>query len=98
MVAMLGCAASATRWHGKAIRSGFRATACALREAISEFQRAVLASGEVDPRFVRMIEQSAGLKGLKFETDPASGVREMQPVINAQGRIIGFFTWMLSDR
>ena len=65
----------------------------ALRDAISEFRALFGQSGEVDPRFVRMIEQSVGLKGLKFETEPDADGREMQPVIDAQGRIVGFFTF-----
>jgi diguanylate cyclase (GGDEF)-like protein len=64
-----------------------------LRGAISEFRALFDPGGEVDPRFVRMIEQSVGLKGVKFETDPAPSAREMQPVMNTQGRIIGFFTF-----
>jgi diguanylate cyclase (GGDEF)-like protein len=65
----------------------------ALREAISEFRVLFSPSAEVDPRFVRMIEHSAGIKGLKFEADPKSSAREMQPVIDAHGRIVGFFTF-----
>jgi len=65
----------------------------ALRNAISEF-RALFGHGrEVDPRFVRMVEDSAGLKALKFELAPLPGEREMQPVLDADGRIAGFFTW-----
>ena len=56
----------------------------ALRGAISEFSALFGHSGEVDPRFVRMVEQSVGLKGLKFEADPVANGREMQPVIDAQ--------------
>ena len=65
----------------------------ALRNAIAEFRVLFGRPGAVDPRFVRMVEQSARLKGLKFEIDPAPGAREMQPVLDAQGRIAGFFTW-----
>src|SRR6185312_14120499 len=64
----------------------------ALRNGISEYRALFGQTNEVDPRFVRLIEQGTHLKGLKFETDPA-GTREMQPVLNSGGRIIGFFTW-----
>ena len=64
-----------------------------LRNAIGEFRTLFSKSDAVDPRFVRMVEQSAGLKDLKFETDPPSSEREMQPVMDAQGRIAGFLTW-----
>ena len=65
----------------------------ALRNAVGEFRQLFTNPGEVDPRFVRMVEQSARLQGLKFETDPPLSQREMQPVVDAQGRIAGFFTW-----
>lgn len=65
----------------------------ALRNAVSEFRTLFGKPDEVDPRFVRMVEQSAGLMALKFETDPAPGEREMQPVLDGSGRIAGFFTW-----
>lgn len=64
-----------------------------LRAATAEFRALFGQPGEVDPRFVRMVEQGAGIKGLKFESDPPQGGREAQPVMDAQGRIAGFFTW-----
>ena len=64
-----------------------------LRNAIGEFRTLFGKSDAIDPRFVRVVEQSAGLKDLKFETDPAASEREMQPVMDAQGRIAGFLTW-----
>ena len=64
-----------------------------LRNAIGEFRNLFGKSDEVDPRFVRMVEQSVGLKGLKFEVNPGVSEREMQPVMDAQGRIAGFLTW-----
>jgi diguanylate cyclase (GGDEF)-like protein len=64
-----------------------------LRAAIAEFRALFGRTDQIDPRFVHMVETSAGLKDLKFEIDPIPGGREMQPVINAHGRIAGFFTW-----
>jgi predicted signal transduction protein with EAL and GGDEF domain len=64
-----------------------------LRNAIAEYRAVFGQSDKTDPRFVHMVEQSVGLKGLKFEADPVALGREMQPVIDAQGRIAGFFTW-----
>ena len=64
-----------------------------LRAAIVEFRNLFGNTGKVDPRFVQIVAQSAGLKALKFETDPPAGERETQPVMDAQGRIAGFFTW-----
>jgi diguanylate cyclase (GGDEF)-like protein len=65
----------------------------ALRTAITEFRAVFGQANEIDPRFVRMIEQSSGLKSLRFERDPSLQGREMQPVMDAHGRIAGFFTW-----
>jgi diguanylate cyclase (GGDEF)-like protein len=65
----------------------------ALRGAIAEFHVLFAKPGAVDPRFVRLVEQSARLKGLKFVSAPQPGPREIQPVVDAQGRIVGFFTW-----
>jgi diguanylate cyclase (GGDEF)-like protein len=64
-----------------------------LRNAVGEFRALFGQSQQVDPRFIRMVEQSTGLSGLKFETDPVVSEREMQPVIDANGRIAGFLTW-----
>jgi diguanylate cyclase (GGDEF)-like protein len=65
----------------------------ALSNAIGEFRTLFGKSDQIGPRLLRIAEQSAGLKGLKFETDPVPGDREMQPVMDAQGRIAGFLTW-----
>ncbi len=65
----------------------------ALRNAISEFRNLFGTENEIDPRFVRMVEQSARLKGLKFESELGSNTREMQPALDVHGRIAGFFTW-----
>jgi diguanylate cyclase (GGDEF)-like protein len=64
-----------------------------LRNAAAEFRAMFGSSQQIDPRFIRMVEQSAGLSDLKFETEPTLSAREMQPVIDANGRIAGFFTW-----
>jgi diguanylate cyclase (GGDEF)-like protein len=64
-----------------------------LRNAISEFRALFGQSGQLDPRFIRMVEQSTGLQHLKFEAEPEPNNREMQPVLDGQGRIAGFFTW-----
>jgi diguanylate cyclase (GGDEF)-like protein len=64
-----------------------------LRNATAEFRNLFGKADAVDPRFVRMVEQSVGLEGLKFEIDPGLNERELQPVMDAQGRIAGFLTW-----
>ncbi|MGH6726667.1 MAG: putative bifunctional diguanylate cyclase/phosphodiesterase [Pseudolabrys sp.] len=64
-----------------------------LRNAIDEFRNLAGKSDAIDPRVLRAVERSVGLKDLKFEGDPAASGREMQPVMDAQGRIAGFLTW-----
>ena len=93
MVATLVCAGIG---YDLARRSDERRTAeqrAALRTAIEDFRAVFGAGGGVDPRFVHMVEQSVGLKGPKFTSEPGADGREMQPVIDAQGRIVGFFTF-----
>jgi predicted signal transduction protein with EAL and GGDEF domain len=65
----------------------------ALRETVAEFRGLFGVAEGVDPRFMRMIAQSAGLKNLRFDRDPASDVRDIQPVVSTEGRIVGFLTW-----
>ena len=64
-----------------------------LRSAIAEFRSPSGRSGEIDPRLVRLAERISGVKSLKFERDPDAGDREVRPVVDADGRIAGFFTW-----
>ncbi|MGA7387273.1 MAG: hypothetical protein WA322_21175 [Pseudolabrys sp.] len=64
----------------------------ALRIAISEFG-VFVRSDEIDPRLVRTAARIAGVKNIKLERDPDTTNREMYPLMNADGRIAGFFTW-----
>jgi diguanylate cyclase (GGDEF)-like protein len=65
----------------------------ALRNAIAEFRSPLGRSDKIEPRLVRIAEQIAGVKHLKFESDPPANDREMRPVMDADGSIVGFFTW-----
>ncbi|MGE3148758.1 MAG: putative bifunctional diguanylate cyclase/phosphodiesterase [Pseudorhodoplanes sp.] len=42
---------------------------------------------------LRAIEQATGLSQLRFETEPAARDREAQPVVDSNGRILGWLTW-----
>jgi diguanylate cyclase (GGDEF)-like protein len=64
-----------------------------LRNAISVLQPSLLKSGDTDPRLIRTAEQIAGVKNIKFTSDPDTTDREMQPVVTGDGRIAGFFVW-----
>jgi diguanylate cyclase (GGDEF)-like protein len=97
LLALLGMGAAllcAGLGFGLARQSDERAEAtqrAALRASIAEV--GIQFGGGNDPGSVAKVQKSAGLKGLQFETDPPLGERAMQPVLNSQGRIVGFFTW-----
>ncbi|MFZ1005100.1 MAG: hypothetical protein WAN68_24295, partial [Pseudolabrys sp.] len=65
----------------------------ALRNAAAEFRSPINTSGDIDSGLVRVAEHVVGVKNLKFERDPDTGEREIRPVMDATGRIAGFFTW-----
>ena len=65
----------------------------ALRNAIAEFRSPSGRLGNIEPRLIRIAEQISGVKNLRFERDPNPVNREMRPVMDADGRIAGFFTW-----
>ncbi len=65
----------------------------ALRNTIAEFSAPIGRKGEIDPRLMRLARQIAGLTNLKFDRSADSNGREMQPVIDAGGRIVGLLTW-----
>jgi hypothetical protein len=64
----------------------------ALRTVIAEFQPSLREAG-MDPRLIGRAEQIAGVKNVKFTSDPDKTAHEMQPVVTADGRIVGFFVW-----
>lgn len=64
----------------------------ALRNAVAEFRSPFNVSGEINSGLVRIAENVAGVKNLKFERDADGRDREMRPVM-VGGRIAGFFTW-----
>lgn len=65
----------------------------ALRNTIAEFSAPLGRKGEIDPRLMRLVKQIAGVNNLKFDRNADASGREMQPVMDTTGRIIGFFTW-----
>ena len=50
-------------------------------------------ASDLDPGLVRNLEQTWGLRALRFETEPEIGSRDSQPVMDDAGRILGWFTW-----
>ncbi|MEX2034197.1 MAG: EAL domain-containing protein [Xanthobacteraceae bacterium] len=69
----------------------------ALLGAIEDIRRSGAEFSALDPRHIRGMERTAGLKGLRFETEPdtdaAAGERELQSVLDRNGRIAGWFSW-----
>jgi diguanylate cyclase (GGDEF)-like protein len=69
----------------------------ALLGAIEDIRSSGANFTALDPGHVKNMERTAGLKDLRFETEPVGGDREVQSVLNGNGRIIGWFSW-LPDR
>jgi diguanylate cyclase (GGDEF)-like protein len=66
----------------------------ALQTALGEL-RAVFGDAErFDAGQIGLIQRRSGLDDLRFDADlTADGVRETQSLVNAQGRIVGWFSW-----
>jgi len=65
----------------------------ALRGAIEALQAVSPDLVEVDPRLMRILERASGLKGLRLQDDPPAQARDVQSLIDSNGRIVGWFTW-----
>jgi diguanylate cyclase (GGDEF)-like protein len=46
-----------------------------------------------DADSVQVLERMSGLKGLRFETEPVRGDREVHSLLDHKGRILGWFSW-----
>ncbi|MET0670222.1 MAG: bifunctional diguanylate cyclase/phosphodiesterase [Xanthobacteraceae bacterium] len=65
----------------------------ALLAAVQDNRASGVNVSKLDPIVIRSLERTAGLKDLRFEAEPAGGSREMQSVVDIQGRIVGWFSW-----
>src|SRR3954454_11636576 len=65
----------------------------ALLGAIEDIRSSGAAFSALDSRHIKGMERTAGLKDLRFETEPVAGDREIQSVLDRHGRIIGWFSW-----
>ena len=65
----------------------------ALLGAVQDIRATGADFAKLDAGLIRGLERTAGLKDLRFETEPAGGGREIQSVLDAQGRIVGWFSW-----
>jgi diguanylate cyclase (GGDEF)-like protein len=70
----------------------------ALQTALGELRAVFGDTGHFAPGELALIERRAGLADLRFDADlAAASGRETQSTIDAQGRIVGWFSW-LPDR
>ena len=46
-----------------------------------------------DAESVQVLERMSGLKGLRFETEPVRGDRDVHSLLDHKGRILGWFSW-----
>ena len=65
----------------------------ALLGAIEDIRNSGADFAALDPRHIKGMERTAGLRNLRFETEPVAGDREVQSVLDGRGRIIGWFSW-----
>ena len=65
----------------------------ALLTAIQDIRNAGADFTKLEPRQFKYIERTAGLKKLRFETEPFEDDREVQSVLDPHGRILGWFSW-----
>jgi diguanylate cyclase (GGDEF)-like protein len=63
----------------------------ALRTGIEQFR--LQDAGEVDMPTQRLLEELSGVRNLKWESEPDQSGREVQSVQDANGRIVGWFSW-----
>ncbi len=65
----------------------------ALRSIMAEFHSPFVRAEMIDPRLIDAARRIADVKNLKFDPASAANDREIQPVIDAGGRIAGFLSW-----
>jgi diguanylate cyclase (GGDEF)-like protein len=65
----------------------------ALLGAIEDVRKSGADFYRLDPRYIEAIERIVGVKDLRFGSEPAAGDREIQSVVDRQGRIAGWFSW-----
>jgi diguanylate cyclase (GGDEF)-like protein len=65
----------------------------ALAGAVEALQAVSPDLARVEPKLIRVLERASGLKELRFETEPVGGEREVQPMLDGKGRIVGWFSW-----
>ncbi len=65
----------------------------ALLTAVEKFGLVRHGGGDVDPTVLRLLEDFSGVKKLKWEAEPDQRGREVQSVLDGNGRIVGWLSW-----
>jgi diguanylate cyclase (GGDEF)-like protein len=65
----------------------------ALAGAVEALQAVSPNLASVELKLIRVLERASGLKGLRFETEPVVADREIQSMLDRNGRIVGWFSW-----
>src|SRR5207245_5580911 len=61
--------------------------------AIEALQALSPDASRLDPALIRALERASGLKDLRFDHDPPGNGRQVQSLLDANGRIVGWFSW-----
>jgi diguanylate cyclase (GGDEF)-like protein len=64
----------------------------ALRNGVEQISVAK-SSGAVDAQTLQLLEGLSGVRNLRWEVEPENDGREVQSVLDADGRILGWFSW-----
>jgi diguanylate cyclase (GGDEF)-like protein len=65
----------------------------ALRGAVEALQAVAPDLSGNDPRVIRILEEASGLKELRYDDVPPEGDREVQTLLDRNGRIVGWLNW-----
>jgi diguanylate cyclase (GGDEF)-like protein len=65
----------------------------ALSGAVQALQAVSPDLAKVEPELIRVLERASGLKELRFESEPVGGGRQVQSMLDRNGRIVGWFSW-----
>ncbi|HEY8442437.1 MAG TPA: EAL domain-containing protein [Xanthobacteraceae bacterium] len=65
----------------------------ALAGAVEALQAVTPDLARVEPALIALLERASGLKQLRFERDPAGHGRDLQSMLDRNGRIVGWFSW-----
>lgn len=93
VIAIVVCAVVGLVLAGRADDSLEGSHRKALRGAIEALQALSPDVSRVEPALIRALERASGLKDLRFERDPPGRGREVQSLLDQNGRIVGWFSW-----